>query len=165
MDERLTIDLAAPEATLELGRRIGSMLKGGEFLALAGPLGAGKTLLMRGVAAGLGVNPREPVVSPTFVLVREYAGRVRLLHADAYRLGSIEELRQLGLEEQLSAGAVVAIEWADRFPDFAPESAVWVALESAAGARRATVRGPSAALAALSGADGAGGASAAGGRL
>ena len=139
-DAAATIALADPAATLELGRRIGAQLRGGEFLALCGPLGAGKTHLAKGLALGLGVPPDEPVVSPTFVLVREYQGRLRLVHADAYRLGSSDELRSLGLDEQLTPETVVAVEWADRFPAAIPDSGIWVELEYADSARAATIR-------------------------
>ncbi len=107
----------SPAQTVALGRALGARLAGGEVVELCGPLGAGKTQFAKGLALGLGVDPGEPVVSPTFVLVREYPGRVTFYHCDAYRLGSLEELVELGLEEVLAGGgAVVAIEWADRFP-------------------------------------------------
>jgi tRNA threonylcarbamoyladenosine biosynthesis protein TsaE len=96
---------------------LGETLRGGEIIELCGPLGAGKTEVAKGLALGLGVRDDEPVVSPTFVLVREYAGRLTLHHCDAYRLQTAQELLMLGVEEILDdPGAVVALEWADRFP-------------------------------------------------
>jgi thiamine-monophosphate kinase len=139
-DAGIAIELPDAAATLELGRRLGTQLVGGECLALCGPLGAGKTLLTKGLALGLGVAAGEPVVSPTFVLVREYQGRLRLVHADAYRLASADELRALGLDEQLSPDTVIVVEWADRFPSAIPESAIWVELEYADHARKAMIR-------------------------
>jgi tRNA threonylcarbamoyladenosine biosynthesis protein TsaE len=115
---------ANTEQTLAWGQALGEALAGGDTVALSGPLGAGKTHLTKGIARGVGVPAEEPVVSPTFVLVREYAGRLRLYHVDAYRLGDIEELRAIGLEEMIDdpAGCTV-IEWADRFPDLLPPTA------------------------------------------
>ncbi len=119
-----------PEETVALGAAIGRRLRAGDFVALRGALGAGKTQLVKGLAAGLGVPPEEPVVSPTFVLVREYAGRLKLYHIDAYRLHGLEELLALGVEEMTrETGAVVALEWADRVPGAAPAEALLIDLE------------------------------------
>jgi len=112
----VTVVSDSPSRTLEAGRLIGKLLVGSIVVELNGPLGAGKTQFAKGLAAGLGAPDEDPVVSPTFVLVRQYAGRIDFYHCDAYRLGSVEELMELGLEEVLEDGAVVAIEWADRFP-------------------------------------------------
>jgi len=111
----------SPRQTRELGRALGELLSGGEVIELCGPLGSGKTELTKGLAVGLGIPEDEPVVSPTFVLVREYVGRLRLYHCDAYRLRTVDELLALGLEEMLEPGdSVIAIEWADRFPGVLP---------------------------------------------
>ena len=99
----------------------------GTLIALAGPLGAGKTELVKGLAEGLGVSAEEPVVSPTFVLVREYAGRHPLFHCDAYRLGSFEEAEALGLDEMRRAGVLV-VEWADRFEELLADADVRIEL-------------------------------------
>lgn len=107
----------SPVQTLSAGEALGRLLRAGDVLALCGPLGSGKTQLVKGVARGVEIPCGEPVVSPTFVLVREYVGRLRLCHCDAFRVGSVEELLALGLEELRADGAVVAIEWADRFPE------------------------------------------------
>ena len=114
----LKIQSQSPEQTLDVGRELGSTFVGGEIIELCGALGAGKTQLAKGLALGLGVSTDEIVVSPTFVLVREYAGRLTFYHCDAYRLQSAEELLALGLDEALERrDCVVAVEWADRFPD------------------------------------------------
>ena len=111
----------SPQETRILGRALGEMLRGGEVIELCGPLGSGKTELAKGLAVGLGVPDDEPVVSPSFVLVREYAGRLTFYHCDAYRLQTVDELLALGLEEMLEqGGSVIAIEWADRFPGALP---------------------------------------------
>ena len=116
--------------TLALGLALGSELRGGDFLALSGPLGAGKTQLVKGLALGLGVPEDEPVTSPTYVLIREYAGRVTLYHVDAYRLSGTSELLDLGLEEiAAEPDAVVVVEWADRVPGAIPADAVLIELE------------------------------------
>ena len=105
--------------TERLGRRIGRSLQGGEIIALYGELGSGKTALVRGMAAGAGASPRA-VSSPTFVLIHEYHGRVRLAHADLYRLQSHAELPHLGLSDYEDGHTVTAIEWADRAGDELP---------------------------------------------
>lgn len=99
--------------TDRLGRRIGRSLQGGEIVALYGELGSGKTALVRGMAAGLGASP-QVVSSPTFVLIHEYHGRVRLAHADLYRLDSATELLHIGLSDYDDGRTVTAIEWADK---------------------------------------------------
>lgn len=106
--------------TDKLGRIIGSVLKGGEFLALSGALGAGKTALVRGIATGLGASP-QAVSSPTFVLLHEYRGRLPLAHIDLYRLHSLQEMESIGLEDYLSGPTVVAVEWADKAPGILPD--------------------------------------------
>lgn len=87
-------------------------MSGGEVLALYGELGTGKTTLVRGVAAGLGV-PGTSVSSPTFVLIHEYRGRLMVAHADLYRLAEAD-VRHVGLDEYLTGKTVLAIEWAER---------------------------------------------------
>jgi tRNA threonylcarbamoyladenosine biosynthesis protein TsaE len=109
--------------TVALGRALGRQLAGGETVALAGPLGSGKTQFTKGLARGLDVTEDEPVVSPTFVLIREYVGRVPLFHLDTYRLGHADELAALGWDELLASGGVVVVEWADRFPELLPPDA------------------------------------------
>jgi tRNA threonylcarbamoyl adenosine modification protein YjeE len=94
-----TFHSASVDATDELGRLIGRFLDRGDVVALAGAMGSGKTQLTKGIARGLEVPEDEPVLSPTFVLVREYAGRLPLLHCDVYRLGAIDAFADLGLAE------------------------------------------------------------------
>jgi len=102
------------EETLSLGEQIGRRLKGGEVLAISGPLGSGKTHLIKGIVRGSGCEDQDQVSSPTFVLVNEYEGRFQIYHIDAYRLNSIREFEMLGFEELLHPDAVVLIEWADK---------------------------------------------------
>jgi tRNA threonylcarbamoyladenosine biosynthesis protein TsaE len=96
------------------------VLIGGESLALSGAFGAGKTALVRGIAAGLGA-PSTTVSSPTFVLVHEYQGRLPLAHFDLYRLNSEQEVQLIGLNDYLSGATVVAVEWADKAPHILPD--------------------------------------------
>lgn len=100
--------------TLEVGRKIGSQLKGGEIIAVCGALGSGKTHLIKGIAAGAGALDNRRVNSPTFVIVNEYAGRVDIYHVDAYRLNSIEEFEMIGFDDFCYPQSVVVIEWADK---------------------------------------------------
>jgi len=104
----------SPEDTIELGRRIGLGLRGGEVIGLCGPLGSGKTHLVKGIAAGVGAEDGGRVNSPTFVIVNEYAGRLEIYHIDAYRINSIAEFEMLGFDDFCHAGSVVVIEWADK---------------------------------------------------
>jgi len=107
------------------------------MVALLGPLGAGKTQLVKGLAVGSGVPDDELVVSPTFVLVREYAGHLRLYHIDAYRLTGAEELTALGFDElRERPDAAIVIEWADRVLDAIPPEACWVELQHISPRRR-----------------------------
>jgi len=103
------------EQTVKFGQKIGSQLKGGEVIALVGPLGAGKTHLIKGIVAGLGAeDAANKVTSPTFVLVNEYSGRLEVYHIDAYRLDSIAQFEQIGFDDYCHPGSVVLIEWADK---------------------------------------------------
>lgn len=104
----------SPERTIEIGSKIGSQLKGGEVLAVCGPLGSGKTHLIKGIAAGAGAQDTRQVNSPTFVIVNEYVGRLHIYHIDAYRLDSVAEFEMLGFDDFCHPQAVVLIEWADK---------------------------------------------------
>jgi tRNA threonylcarbamoyladenosine biosynthesis protein TsaE len=110
----LVLELTSPADTVRLGQAVGQCLRAGDVVVLSGPLGAGKTVLARGIGAGLGV--RGPVTSPTFVIAREHPplpGRtVPLVHVDAYRLGGIDELDSLDLDTDLLSAAVV-VEWGE----------------------------------------------------
>ena len=122
---RTTFSLSEDE-TYELGRAMGRSLRGGELILLEGDLGLGKTVFARGVAAGLGVRP-EDVSSPSFTLVQEYkGGRQPLFHVDLYRLDDPDDLGTLGLEEILSGGGVVLVEWAEKLPPYLRRDAIAV---------------------------------------
>ena len=114
------------DETSELGRTVGRGLRGGELVLLEGDLGAGKTTFTRGLAAGLGVDPRE-VTSPSFTLVQEYrGGRLPMFHVDLYRLDVSEEVGTLGIEEIVSAGGIVVVEWGEKLPPYLRRGAVTV---------------------------------------
>ena len=131
----------SPEATRDAAEALARALRGnGLAIALSGPLGAGKTAFAQGLARGLGVGP-APVASPTFVLASEYsgAGGVRLAHVDLYRVESEEELEVSGLRDLLASDAVVAVEWAERFPGALPADRLEIRLariSSGPGTRR-----------------------------
>jgi len=102
------------EQTIELGRKIGSQLKGGEVVAVCGPLGSGKTYLIKGIVDGAGAENSRHVSSPTFVIVNEYVGRLDIYHIDAYRLNSIDEFEMIGFDDFCYPTSAVLIEWADK---------------------------------------------------
>lgn len=133
--EAVVLVAETADATRTWGERLGELLGAGDVLALAGELGAGKTTFAQGLARGLGVAPERPVASPTFALVHEYPGRVAFVHADLYRIEDAAELAELGLEEAFET-AVVAVEWAERFPGVLPPDHLRIAIRADGGAGR-----------------------------
>ena len=109
------------EETVKLGERLGRNLKSGDILGLIGELGSGKTTLVKGIASGLGVKKREDVSSPSFVLIKEYKGRIPLYHFDLYRLDRIKDIRHLGVEEYLFNDGACVIEWAEKMKMLLPD--------------------------------------------
>ena len=125
-----TLETHSPEETLELGRRIGRAARPGDVLALVGDLGTGKTVLAKGVAEGLGAASARDVLSPTFVLCREYLdGRLPLYHFDAYRLRGAADLEGIGASEVFGGEGLSLVEWADRAPQALPPDRLEVNLE------------------------------------
>lgn len=118
MEDQGRLSTTAPEETRAIGQALGSHAHAGALLALIGPLGAGKTELAKGVAEGLGVT--SVVNSPTYVLMNEHVGRLRLFHIDAYRLDDPEEAVAAGLFDDRQAAGVAVVEWADRLADRLP---------------------------------------------
>ena len=125
----LEIKTKSPEETLRLGRVLGEMLTGGAVVALIGDLGAGKTLLSKGIAKGLGVGDEREVTSPSFVLVNEYQGRVPIYHIDLYRLSDDAEVVDLGWEEIIYGSGVTLVEWAEKVLTLLPEERIDVQLQ------------------------------------
>ncbi len=122
----------SPEVTQRAAAALAEVATPGLVIGLEGPLGAGKTAFVKGLAAGLGIDPRI-VASPTFVIVSEYPapdGR-RLVHADLYRLESVGELDATGFPDLLGPDALVAVEWADRLPDALPPERLHIRIERA----------------------------------
>lgn len=115
-DSRLVLLSHSPKDTQEIGGKIGEMAESGDLYLLLGNLGAGKTCLTQGIAWGLGV--RGFISSPSFVILREYQGRIPLYHVDLYRMQSIQEIRELGLEDYLYGKGVCVVEWANRGWDY-----------------------------------------------
>jgi len=114
----------SPAETEELGCRLGRTLGPGAVVAYFGGLGMGKTAFTRGLARGLGCRGR--VTSPTFTIVNEYEGDIPLFHFDLYRLGSSDELFDIGWEDYLARGGVCAVEWSERVSDALPEDTIFV---------------------------------------
>jgi tRNA threonylcarbamoyladenosine biosynthesis protein TsaE len=110
------------EQTHQLGLMIGKKAKSGDIWNLIGPLGAGKTQFVKGLALGLGFE--GVVTSPTFTLQHVYEGRLPLYHFDWYRLNQPKEVEDLGWEEWLGRGGVVAVEWGDKFPKLFPPTTI-----------------------------------------
>jgi tRNA threonylcarbamoyladenosine biosynthesis protein TsaE len=122
------------EETSDAGARLASRLRGGDVVLLFGELGAGKTAFVRGLARGLGAAP-DDVSSPTFTIVQEYrAPQLTLFHVDLYRLNAAE-VEDLGLDDLITSDSVVAVEWADRWPE-PPAGAVEVQLTDEGESRR-----------------------------
>ena len=120
MSQPLVLFTKSPAETKRLGERIGKLLLPGDVIALTGELGSGKTILTKGIARGMGIKG-DPVRSPSFVLIKEYPGKVPLFHFDLYRLKKPEELNTIGYEEYFSGKGVVVIEWAERAKNLLPE--------------------------------------------
>lgn len=127
--ETITLRTRDAEETRAFGERLGRLLAPNDVVCLSGELGAGKTVLAQGIAAGLGVE--EPVSSPTFALLQEYAGRVPVYHLDAYRIASPDELIDLGFPELWQAGGVIMIEWPERLAAALPSDCLEIHLTEA----------------------------------
>lgn len=120
------LETDSADATFAAGRSLGRCVPGGTVMGLVGPLGAGKTHLVKGIAFGnAGDKPCE-VTSPTFTLVHEYSGRLTLFHLDAYRLNRSAEVVALGFDELIRDDSAVVVEWADRVRDAIPFDTLWI---------------------------------------
>jgi tRNA threonylcarbamoyladenosine biosynthesis protein TsaE len=123
------VQTASAAETRAVGAAIATCLAAGDIVVLAGDLGSGKTTLAQGIAGALGVT--EPVVSPTFAIVREYDGTVPIAHVDVYRLDHVQELHDLGFEEIVDGSRVVLVEWGDLIAPMLPVDRVVVRLRLA----------------------------------
>jgi tRNA threonylcarbamoyladenosine biosynthesis protein TsaE len=115
------VEIASEAETAAFGRRLAACLFPGAVVALIGPLGAGKTQLVRAIAEGLGIAHPNRVTSPTFVLIQEYDARLPIYHFDAYRLKNEAEFADLGVHEYFAGRGVCVVEWADRVHSCLPE--------------------------------------------
>lgn len=115
------------KSTEEFGKKLGLVLKGGDFIALTGGLGAGKTTLTKSIGLGLGVE--DYITSPTFALINEYKGRVDVFHFDVYRLESEEELLDLGYEDYFYSDGVTIVEWSNKIEELLPKDRININIE------------------------------------
>ena len=137
-EERLTRSV---RATHRFAARLAAHLKAGDAVSLTGPLGAGKTCFVRGLARALGIPKEVPITSPTFTVMNSYEqGRLPLHHFDLYRLEDLDELEATGYRDFVGGDGVVVVEWADRIPDALPRTAYQVVFEDLGpNARRITI--------------------------
>lgn len=141
MIQSCSIEVCDQAGTERFGRRLASLLFPGAVVALSGPLGAGKTHLVRAVVEGLGGMLRQ-VSSPTFVLIQEYEARLPVYHFDAYRLRSEAEFVDLGVHEYFAADGVCLVEWADRVAGVLPKERLEIRIvPTGAESRRLEVEG------------------------
>ena len=122
----LKLNSYSPEQTKLLGSHLGELVQKGDVFLLVGDLGTGKTCLAQGIAHGLGI--KEHAFSPSFVIVREYCGRLPLYHIDFYRFDHIEEIADLGLEEYLYGNGVCVVEWAGKGLQILPQKNLLITL-------------------------------------
>jgi tRNA threonylcarbamoyladenosine biosynthesis protein TsaE len=128
MTESLALDISDLDATTAFGRRLAELLFPGAVVALVGPLGAGKTHLVRAIAEGLGIADSRVVSSPTFVLIQEYPARLTVYHFDAYRLPNPAAFADLGPYEYFEGDGVCLVEWADKVTSCLPAEYVRITI-------------------------------------
>jgi len=125
-ERSVTYSTVSDDETVNLGRKLGASLREGDVIALVGELGSGKTWFTKGIGLGLDISSDTIITSPSFSLVNEYEGRYTFFHMDGYRLESLSDFLSAGLHEYLHQDGVVALEWADRWPEILPEWSVKV---------------------------------------
>ncbi len=137
----VVLSSASPEATRAIGERIGAALAPGTIVLLRGPLGAGKTVLAKGIARGLGVE--DEIISPTYTIVADYPGRIPLAHVDLYRVEGATQIAGLGLDDLLAGPGVTVVEWGEKLEaTLLDREAVRVTISlEADGGRRIVVEG------------------------
>ncbi len=127
----MVIQTKSASETIRIGKGIGSRLRSGDVVALVGELGAGKTQLIKGLAAGVGMRNPTYISSPSFTLINEYPGRIPFYHIDLFRLGREKEAEELGLEDYFQGGGVTAIEWGDKIPSLLPKEVLFIHIDYA----------------------------------
>ena len=125
----MLITSKSEKETINFGEKIAKRLKPGDLVALSGDLGAGKTTLVKGIAKGLGVKDYRHVNSPSFVLVKEYKGKIPLYHFDIYRLNKLKDIEDIGYEDYLGRRGVVVIEWARKMGRILPKKYLGITLK------------------------------------
>ncbi|MDY6398214.1 MAG: tRNA (adenosine(37)-N6)-threonylcarbamoyltransferase complex ATPase subunit type 1 TsaE [Treponema sp.] len=123
----MTFHTTSAEETIELGKKIGSLLKKGDIIAMQGTLAAGKTTITKGIAQSLGV--KDEITSPTFCLISEYEGKMPLYHMDVYRLEGGEDFINLGVEDLMYGNGVSLIEWSEKVMDELPKKTIILKIE------------------------------------
>lgn len=123
----MTFVTHSAEETIQLGKKIGSLLQPGAIIAMEGNIAAGKTTITKGIAKSLGIE--ETITSPTFTLISEYSGKMPLYHMDVYRLDSCEDFINLGVEDLMYGNGVSIIEWSERVREELPKSTITLRLE------------------------------------
>jgi len=123
----ITLKTHSAEETIELGRKIGSMLTKGAVIAMQGTLAAGKTTITKGIADSLGI--KETITSPTFCLISEYQGKMPLYHMDVYRLDGGEDFINLGTDDMIYGEGVSIIEWSEKIMDELPKKTIILKIE------------------------------------
>jgi tRNA threonylcarbamoyladenosine biosynthesis protein TsaE len=109
---------------LQIGKQIGRQLKSGDVVSLRGELGAGKTVLVKGIAKGIGCN--DKISSPSFVYVHEHKGKIPIFHIDLYRTNGTQDILALGVHEFLSLRGICLIEWAERAKELLPTNTITI---------------------------------------
>lgn len=123
----ITLKSESAEETINIGKKIGSLLRGGEIIAMQGTLAAGKTTITKGIAESLGV--KDNITSPTFCLISEYEGKIPLYHMDVYRLEGGEDFLNLGVEDFMYSNGVSIIEWSEKVMSELPKKTIILRLE------------------------------------
>lgn len=124
----MMIETFSPEATAELGRKIGQQVNPGDIICLTGDLGVGKTVFTQGLADGLGID--EPICSPTFTIILEYLnGRIPLYHFDVYRISGPWDMDDLGYEEYFYGDGVCLVEWGNLIEEILPKNTIYITIE------------------------------------
>jgi len=124
----------SPDETMNIAKSLASSLKPGTVIALDGELGAGKTVFVKGIAMGLGIF--ENITSPTFTIVKEYSGRLKLYHFDVYRIEDSSELFEIGFDEYINGEGVSVIEWAVNIEDTLPSDTIYINIEGSGYSQR-----------------------------
>lgn len=116
---KFTYEVSSTEETMALGEKIGTLCQSGDIICLIGDLGTGKTHLTKGIAKGLNID--DHITSPTFTIVNEYQGRLRLYHFDVYRVSDASEIEAIGFDEYIFGNGVSIIEWANYIEELIPK--------------------------------------------